>query len=117
MEINVVADFACSRHGPNSCDVIFEIPYLSILNHRQAGRFRPNPQIRLVVFEEENDFVRFESRRVHFVKQSEAISVKANQAMERSNPEITVGSLQDGNGSVVRQTFLRVPGIDDEWRL
>ena len=49
-------------------------------------------------------------RRVRRIENCELVSIEAHQAVERAEPEVTILSLRDGGGRVLRQTILGPPG-------
>ncbi len=49
-------------------------------------------------------------------KHGKMISIEAHEAVKRSQPEITVAGLNDGNDGTLRQALLVVPGIHNERR-
>ena len=86
----------------------------SILHQRHTRRVRSDPKIRVTVFKQVNNPVTVQTRRVVLVENGEMISVKTHQAVERSEPEITIPGLNHGDDGVFRQPFLAGPNIHNE---
>ena len=86
----------------------------SILHQHQPGRIRSDPKIRVTVFKQVNDPVAVQTRRIVFIEYGEMISIKTHQAIECSEPKISIPGLNHRNDHIPRQPFLAGPDIHDE---
>src|ERR1017187_4304322 len=91
-----------------------KIPDFSILHQRHAGRVRSDPKIRVTVFEQINNPVAVQTRRVVLIENGETVSVKTHQAVERAEPEVTILGLNHRNDGIFRKSFLAGPDIYNE---
>src|ERR1039458_534538 len=69
----------------------------SILHQRHPRRVRSDPKIRVTVFKQINDPVAVQTRRVVLIENSETVSVKTHQAVECSEPKISIPGLNHRN--------------------
>ena len=93
------------HHPAGAGGVAGKIGDHAVFYHRQPGGFRSDPEIRPAVLKQINNPVAGEAGSVHYVKQREMNPVKTNQPVKRSEPEITVMRLDQGNDFVVRRAF------------
>jgi hypothetical protein len=88
----------------------------AVLDHANAAVGRADPEVRVVILEQENDFVAGQSRRVVDVENGERLPVKTHQAVQCAEPEIAGARLGNGDDGTLRQTVRRAPDIHDEGR-
>ena len=81
----------------------------SILVRKYSAAKSADPKYRIPVDEQCRDDIDFELRCVFPVEDSELNTVKPGEPLLRSDPQITIGSLCEGVGKVLRKTILLLP--------